>query len=119
MPKKKSMSTKSRKAKGRRFQNWIAEQFSDLTEIPWGKDELISTRTMGVSGTDLTFIGRALELLPFSVEAKNQEQWAVDAAIEQAKSNQKEGTDWLLFLKKNRQNPVVVMDAEVFFRLLD
>jgi hypothetical protein len=37
--------------------------------------------------------------------------------IKQAISNCKSGRDWLLILKKDRDIPVVVMDAEVFFKL--
>jgi hypothetical protein len=40
------------------------------------------------------------------------------AWIEQAKQNQKEGTDWLLVIRKNRIDPVIVMDADRFFDLL-
>ncbi len=38
--------------------------------------------------------------------------------IKQAKANQMEGTDWLLVVRKNRMEPIVVMDAERFFELL-
>jgi intein/homing endonuclease len=49
---------------------------------------------------------------------KAQENWAIHQWIKQSKENQEEGTDWLLFAKRSRQNPVVVMDAERFFELL-
>lgn len=79
---------------------------------------MIASREMGQPGTDVRLIGEAKERFPFSVECKNQEVWSVPAWIEQAKSNQAPGTDWLLVLKKNRIPPVVIMDAERFFTLL-
>jgi hypothetical protein len=112
-----TITVKSRKAKGRNFQDWVMKKISEITGIKCGKDELISSRPMGQSGTDIILIGKALELLPVSIEIKNQESWSLPAWIKQTKSNKKEGTDWLLFCTKNRFDKVVVMDAEVFFEL--
>lgn len=113
--KKKSISIASRKAKGRNFQNWIAQQISRVTGIPCGKDELIQGREMGNSGTDIRLYGEAKTLFPFSVECKKQETWSILAWIEQAKANQIKDTNWILFCTKNRFDKVVIMDAEVFF----
>jgi hypothetical protein len=96
----------------------MCQKIADLLALPWGKDEMIASREMGQPGTDVRLIGEAKERFPFSVECKNQEVWSVPAWIEQAKSNQAPGTDWLLVLKKNRIPPVVIMDAERFFTLL-
>ena len=38
--------------------------------------------------------------------------------IKQAKENQEEGTDVVLICKKSRMEPVVVMDAERFFEII-
>lgn len=113
--KKKSISIASRKAKGRNFQNWIAEQISRITGIPCGKDELIQGREMGNAGTDIRLYGEAKEKFPFSVECKKQETWSIPAWTEQAKSNQIKDTNWLLFCTKNRFDKIVIMDANVFF----
>jgi hypothetical protein len=118
-PKKKSISIASRKAKGRNLQKWTAKHISELLDIPWGKDCLIASREMGQSGTDVRLIGDALKRFPFSVETKAQETWSMNSFIEQAKSNQMENTDWILFVKKNNNKPVVVMDADCFFKLLE
>ena len=112
-----SISIASRKSKGRNFQKWVAEKISDLLGIPWGTDELISSRPMGQSGTDVCLIGKAKKLFKYSIEIKNQESWALPAWIKQAKSNQAKGTDWLLFIKKNRHEEIAVMSAEVFFKI--
>lgn len=115
---KKKITPASAKAKGRLFQQWVCRQISALLDIPWGKDELIASREMGQAGTDIRLIGEAQERFPFSVECKWQEKWAVPAWIKQAKDNQKKGTDWLLFAKRSRESPIVIMDAGSFFQLL-
>jgi len=112
-----SISIKSRKAKARTLQNWVASKISELLNIPWGKDKQIQGREMGQSGVDIKLLGETLSLFPYSIECKNTETWNVLDAIKQVKANQLEGTDWLVFLKKNRHEPVVIMDAEKFFEL--
>ncbi len=116
---KRRIKVSSAKAKGRTLQQWVCQKVSELLGIPWGKDELIAPREASQTGTDVRLIGLAKERFPFSVECKHQEAWSVPAWIAQAKKNQLEGTDWLLILKKNRLDPVIVMDAERFFALLE
>lgn len=112
-----SISIASRKAKGRNFQKWVAKKISKLLGIPYGQDELISSRPMGQSGTDVCLMGEAKKRFPYSIEVKWQETWALPSWIQQTKTNQTKGTDWLLFVKKNRHEEIVVMDAEVFFKI--
>jgi len=73
---------------------------------------------MGQSGTDIRLIGEAKKAFPYAVECKNQETWSVAKWIEQAKSNQDKDTDWLLVVKKNRHEPIIIIDAEKFFSIL-
>lgn len=115
---KKPISIASRKAKARVAQNWVAQKISNLTGYACGKDELISSREMGQSGVDIRLIGEAREDFSWSVEVKNQEKVNLYDAIKQAKDNQMNGTDWLVILKKNKEDYVAVLDAEVFFDLL-
>ena len=114
-----SIKIRSRKNKGKKLQNDVAKRISKLLDIPWGKDELIASREMGQPGVDVRLIGKALELFPFSIEAKNVEKLNLYEAIKQAKDNQKEGTSWLLVTKKNFHEPIVVMDMEDFFELYE
>lgn len=114
-----AISIKSRKAKGRLLQNWVAKKVSDLLGIPWGKDEAIQGREMGQQGTDLKLYGEAKEKFNFSVECKACESWALPTWINQAKDNQLKGTYWLLVCKKNREKPIIVIDAEAFFEIQD
>lgn len=108
----------SRKAKGRRLQQWTCEKISELVNLPWGADCLIASREMGQPGVDVRLIGEARKRFPFAVECKNSETWSVPAWIEQARKGKAVDTDWLLIAAKNHFKPVVIMDAEVFFKLL-
>lgn len=111
------MKVSSVKAKGRRLQQWVSKWISKITKIPCGKDCLIESREMGQSGVDVKLIGEAKKLYPFSVECKNTEKWDLPRYIHQAKENCMPGTYWQVFLSKNRFSPIVIMDAECFFRL--
>lgn len=114
------ISIASRKAKGRNLQQYVAKRISDITGIPWGKDECIASREMGQTGTDVRLIGEAKKIFPFSIECKYQETWSVPAWIKQAKENWKKSTgDWLLFVRKNRHEEIVIMDAEAFFKIYE
>jgi len=117
--KKKKITVSAAKAKGRELQQWTCSMISKITGIPWGPDELIASREGAQNGTDVRLIDKALRLFPFSVECKRQETWAIPNWIQQARSNQLKGTDWLLVVKKSRQPPIVVMDAECFFKLME
>ena len=112
-----SSTIKSRKARARKLQNWIAQQISDLLGITWGKDELIAPREMGQAGVDIRLIGEAKEKFNFAIEAKNAESWVLPSAIKQARENQGDFANWMVVLKKNNMKPIVVLDAEEFFRI--
>jgi hypothetical protein len=119
------MKTSSKKAKGQELQKWIAEQISNLLNVPFGKDEEIASRPSGQSGTDVILSPRIRKLFPFSIEAKNHYRWNIHKDIKQAIENCYEDTDWLLFYKRKsrkkeeRIGEVVVMDARSFFKLLE
>ena len=74
---------------------------------------------MSQSGVDVRLDKEALAKFKFSVECKNQEKWSVQQWIEQARANVIDGTDWLLVVKRSREKPVVIMDAEAFFKMLN
>ncbi len=95
----------------------MCQKISDLLHIPWGQDELIASREMGQSGTDVRLLSKAQMEFQYSVECKAQETWSVPAWVKQAQANQKEGTDWLLVCKRKNEKPIIIMDAEEFFLL--
>ncbi len=115
---KKRISVASAKDKGRRLQNWTCEQISKFIKMPWGKDEHVAPREMGQSGTDVRLVGKARKRFPFSVECKYQESWSIHQWIKQARDNKEKKMDWLLICRRNRMDPIVVMDAKAFFRML-
>lgn len=73
---------------------------------------------MGASGEDVVMSPLARSVFPFSIEAKNQERVNVWDAYEQAKVNAPKDADPILFIKRNRSKPMVVMDAERFLYLI-
>lgn len=111
------MKTRSAKNKGARLQKWVATKISEITGIVCGKDKDIESRPMSQAGVDVILRGKALKLFPFSVECANSERWNVQGKIKQAKTNVMKDTNWLCVFKMNRENPVVVLDAEVFFEI--
>jgi len=120
-PKKKTIAVSARKAKGRKLQQWVCQQISDLTGYEWGSsgdDCTIESRPMGQKGVDVRLESQVQEQFLFSVECKSQETWSISTWIKQAKENQSVGTDWLLICKKKRENPIVIMDGDAFFKLL-
>lgn len=111
------IKTSSAKNKGRRLQQWACQKVSEITGLQCGKDSPIESRGMGQNGVDVRLDDAARSIFPFSVECKCQESWSIHAWIDQARKNIMKGTDWLLIASRNRAKPVVVMDAEVFFKM--
>jgi hypothetical protein len=58
----------------------------------------------------------AREKFPYSIECKNQESLNVWKSYEQAESNSGD-YEPILFIKRNNQKPLVVVDAEYFVSL--
>ena len=116
--KKKRITVQSAKDKGRRLQQWACQKISELTGFEWGKDKPIESRAMGQSGSDIRMEKEVIEKFPFAIECKYQESWAVPSWIEQARSYQKQGIDWILICKRNQKPPVIIMDAHAFFEML-
>lgn len=117
-----SLSVRARKAKGRKLQKWACSKIGALLNIPWGYEDnkLIQPRLMGQKGVDVILRGDALRRFPFSVECKATENWVLPKAIKQARKNKLKGTNWLLIMKRKEfQNPIVVLDANTFFKLLE
>lgn len=116
------MKTSGCKAKGRRFQYWVAEKVAELLGVEFNQqDDLcaVHSREMGQSGTDVYVRDRELKkLFPYDVECKNTESVSLYKYIEQAKGNTKSENQWIVFHKKNRSKPIVILDAEHFFELL-
>jgi len=114
----------SAKAKGRWLQDWVAKRIGELLNLEWGHEDyhLIEPRPMGQAGTDVILRGKARDKFPFGIECKSGQNIGWQAAVRQARENAKKGKyeGWLLFLKtKEFQKPIVMFDAETFFRLME
>ena len=114
------MKTRSAKNKGLRLQKWVAEKISDLTGIKIVEDGDIQSRQASQSGADVIIRGKATDLWPFGgPECKNVERLNLYKSIDQAKQYESKGKPWILFHKKNNNKPIVIMDAEEFFKFLE
>jgi len=100
------MKTKSRKNKGVRLQNYVAEQISKTLELDKAD---VKPAIMGESGVDIHLSSKAKKMFPFSIECKNQEKWNIHEFWKQTLSNLIPNTKPLLIIKRNREIPLVVM----------
>ena len=108
------MRSRSRKNKGKRLQNKVRdillEAFQDLEQ------DDIRSAIMGESGEDIKLSPAARKLIPYSIECKNQESLNVWKSYEQAQSNSGD-YEPVVFIKRNNQKPLVVVDANYFINL--
>lgn len=107
-------STHSKKAKGRKFQQWVR----DLIRFTFDLEKPdVESRSMGSGGIDIMLSSKAREVFPYAIECKNQERLNVWEAYKQAVSNTEDGLTPILFMKRNHTKPLVVIDAEYFVKL--
>ena len=98
---------KSRKQKGKAFQNRVRQDLVDRLGIDPG--DILST-AMGQSGCDLYLSPAARERFPFGVECKAQERIALPEWWEQCTRNAAaEGLTPLLVLKQSRREALAVL----------
>ena len=107
------MKTSSAKAKGRRFQQWVRDQLIEQLDV---HPEDVESRSMGAGGEDLIMARAAREKFPYSIECKNQETLNIWKSYEQAEQNSGKHEP-VVFIKRNNQKPLVVVDAEYFVKL--
>jgi hypothetical protein len=103
------MKSQSRKAKGRKFQNFIAETLTAF--FGWEEGDAES-RSMGSGGVDIMLSPRARRDFPFSIESKSTRQQPGPAALKQSQSNKYEGTIACVVWKPHgasQQDAVVMM----------
>ena len=107
--------TRNAKAKGRLGQQEVRDKL--LETFPDLEPDDIRSTSMGCGGEDLQFSPAARRRYPISIECKNQESLSVWKAYEQASANSGDHEP-VLFMKKNRKKPLVVIDADYFISLL-
>jgi hypothetical protein len=109
------MKTQSAKGKGRRLQQWVREMLIEILDV---HPEDLESRSMGAGGEDLIMARAARKKFPHSIECKNVERLNVWDAYEQACANAGD-YEPLVVIKKNRKDPLVVVDAQYFIKLFE
>lgn len=110
-------TTASGKAKGRRLQQLVRDKILDtFTELE--PDDVKST-SMGAGGEDVQLSPAARKLFPYSVECKARATMPLYAWYQQAKHNAPSGMEPMLVLKQDRCKPLVAVDLEHYFSLLE
>lgn len=110
------MRPQSAKAKGRRLQQIVAKDLLD--QFPQLKPDDIRSTSMGAGGEDVLLSPAARQLIPYSFEAKNQERVNVWAALQQAALNTPAGNCPAVVIKKNNQDPHVILPWKHFVHML-
>lgn len=108
------MKPSSCKQKGRRLQQYVRSRL--IQHFGFNENDVYS-RSMGAGGTDVFLAEAAREKFPVAIECKNTERVNIWAAYEQAASNS-EGDIPIVVIKKNRTNPLVVLDFDQFLGLV-
>lgn len=108
------MKTSSAKSKGRKLQQWVRDLFL-LLGVNLEPDDVRST-SMGAGGVDVQLSPAARKQFPFAIECKSRKAFAVYKDYDQAVENCPKGVEPVLVLKANRRKPMVMVDAEYFFK---
>ena len=107
------MKPQSAKNKGRVLQQWVRDKLIEMLDV---HPEDIESRSMGSQGEDLIMSRAAREKFPYSIECKNTQTLNVWKSYEQAEANSGD-YEPVVFIKRNGQKPLVVVDAEYFVKL--
>ena len=107
------MRTQSKKAKGRRLQQWVRDLLIEKLEV---HPEDIESRSMGAGGEDLIMSRSAREKFPYSIECENQESLNIWKSYEQAQQNSG-NYEPIVVIKRNNVKPLVLVDADYFIEL--
>lgn len=108
------MKPRSKKAKGRRLQNYIANIIVDMTNL---STHDVKPAVMGESGMDIKLSKEAQLKFPFAIEAKNVEKLNIWQAIEQAERNKKDLIPMVVF-KRNNSKIYACLEFEKLVELL-
>ena len=109
------MNNKSRKQNGRRLQRWVADKLHKI--FPQLAPGDVRVAIMGERGLDIKLSPFAKKAIPYDFECKNQERnTTVYKFYDQALRNG--DLEPVLVLKSNKNKPLVVIDAEHFFKLI-
>jgi len=108
------LKTSSAKAKGRNLQKWTRDKLLSLFASLTTGD--VRSTSMGASGEDIQLSPLARQCIPYQIETKAHASFAIYKHYEQAAEHGEH--EPLLVIKGNHKKPLVVLDAEQFFKLI-
>lgn len=108
------MKPQSAKAKGRNLQKWVRDLI--LKCSPSLEFDDVKSTSMGAGGEDVQLSPEARRQYPVSIECKNRASFAFYKDYDQAVVNCPKNAEPLLVCKANHRSPVVIIDAEWFFK---
>lgn len=106
------MTPQSRKSKGRRLQQHVANRIKDTFFL---SDKDVKSLPMGSQGADVWLSTFAFQHFPFSIECKAQEKISIWEAYEQASNH---GPHPLVVFTRNRSEPLCVLSFEDLLHIL-
>ena len=110
------MKQKSRKAKGRRLQNFVRDKI--LKNLPHLKPKDVQCVENYAPGPDIIMSKVARKLCPYQWEIKNQEKMkTIYDFYKQASKNSKKLSP-VVVMKMNSRDPLVVISFEHFLELI-
>lgn len=108
------MKPRSAKAKGRKLQQWTRDKLLEI--FPQLQPDDVRSTTMGDGGEDVQLSPAARALVPYQIECKNKASIAVYSWLDQCAVHGK--YEPILVIKQDYKEPLVVVDAVSFFKLL-
>lgn len=106
------MKPSSAKAKGRALATKVAGWLRSMGGF---SDADVRVTPSGVNGPDVQLADAARAFWPFAIECKKYATFAVYQHYDQAVATAK-GAEPIVVIEGNRRKPLVVVDAEFFFR---
>jgi hypothetical protein len=108
------MRPRSAKNKGKKLQNDIRDMI--LKYSPSLEPDDVRSTTMGDQGEDIQLSPAARKQYPISIECKSKASYAFYKDYDQAVCNTPDGCEPVLVAKANHRKPVVIIDADWFFK---
>lgn len=112
------MKIRSAKNKGRRLQVDIRDALREAFKSKGLVEGDIECTIMGESGRDIKLSPLAEKLIPYDIEAKNQEKISLWACLEQAEINTKKERIPALVFKRNRSKTYAIIEFNEFLKLI-
>jgi len=110
------MKQKSRKAKGRRLQNYVRDRI--LKTFPHLKTKDVQCVENYAPGPDIILSKVALKLCPYQWEIKNQEKMKTIYDFYKQASKNCLKSEPVVVMKMNTRDPLVVIDFDHFLELI-